>query len=231
SYRLHQRHGVDGVVAFDHCHRQWHGNRFRRFRLTRDRSLRKTRWDRNQRRQQDADGTHHVPVNHEPVSQIRYSFSRMEGGLRARKSSAKPGGYARYCRESLNLLYNASSEKFMGQTYYLYGARTAAVLLAVSLALAPPLPSQQRGSAGDADSNFMRCLDGLSSCQVRLLGPQDLTRIAEARQKKNVDLCLSGAPACDPTILPKAELSRVAAANARRNLERCSAGTANCDPT
>src|SRR5580700_8675818 len=67
-----------------------------------------------------------------------------------------------------------------------------------------------------ADANLDRCLQGLSSCQVGSLKPEEITRLAEIYRRRNIDACRSVSSSCDPIALPKEELAHALAEANRR---------------
>src|SRR5271157_2459218 len=126
---------------------------------------------------------------------------------------------------SCNTAYHIIQEGFtmILRDQYRQNRRAVLVLpaLVLSLLLAEPAVAQKPASKPSAnDGNLERCLEGLPSCDVSRLKPEDIGQISAVRRTRNVQNCRSGSPNCDPTSLQPKELQEAVSATKGRNLER-----------
>src|SRR5262245_47803430 len=103
-------------------------------------------------------------------------------------------------------------------------------LLEVYLCFSTPISAQQRDKDSNAGRNLSACIAGLSSCNLAVLTPTQISEVAAASKQRNLASCLSGFPNCDPARLTQKEAAEVATAFQRRNLENCLNNLSTCDP-
>ncbi len=91
------------------------------------------------------------------------------------------------------------------------------------LALAVALAAQQTAGAGadKADDNLKRCFRGSAACDVSVLKPDEISRIAENLRRQNVEDCRNLSTHCDPMALPADEAKRFQGLLRLRNLDKC----------
>ena len=64
------------------------------------------------------------------------------------------------------------------------------LLILILSAMLPATAFQAK--KGDSRSNLDNCLSGLLSCEVSALSADEIQKVAEVSQKRNLDKCMNG---------------------------------------